>query len=206
MQQTEVKTKVTDIQLPKQYKTYIDDDDNLIIEKKLFEWRGLLECIILTIVMPLFCLTILLLPSNGDYGIFEHVIITMKNGMKQPIVIVVALIPIILFFIAGTQEGINILFNTIKISVGSLFLDVSVYPIKLLHSRVFNVSIQDILKIYCQKKTTKNHVFYALSVDIKKCGEITIGTFYSLEEAQALEILIRKRLELENKNMDKVVA
>ena len=201
----QITKNLTNIKLPQKYKTYIDQNRDLIIEKKLLTLEQLFE-LIRTIALTIFIIIIIIaILSTTPILTIDPTsdIITKNFKLFLKCVIAFHIVMAIFYMICNS---INILFNSEKISVGNNGIEVSLYPIKLPLSIAKKIPSQEIEQIYCEPLVdfigTKEG-WYSLIVINNVGKKIVINSFEKVEEAHSLEILIEKRLSIENKKLEK---
>ena len=161
----------------KTYKIHIDQRNNLIIERRMFQWPYLFLSIFTTFSMPSY-----------------YVLFQVNPAEDTPLFIVSLLITLL-----GAHTIINVIFNTHKINIGNKQLVSSVYPIPLfLSQRIPSDTIVDIITI------SYGRAEYGLQItSITGKKQKFVLYYYTLEEVYEIETLIKKHLKLEPKETKK---
>ena len=192
----QITKKITDVTLSKQYRTFIEENNHLVIEKKLFDWGKLFATILAVMLLPAIQI---FMWKNSDTLCNESFIIFLKRMYFSNFFGVLNLMIFGLIMFIFVCKLIDILLNTMKIIINDTDVDISVYPVKLPITVAKKIPAKNINQIFCKKIITKNNVRYCLIALNKDGGELALCTFDQLEEARALEILIEKRLGIEDR-------
>jgi len=176
------KTKLTDVTLSANYTTFIDSNKDLIIQKRLKSFNEIGAAFI-----GLVCCLIAVLHTISRTDSFLLLILWIYAIISIPI---------------GVCGLIDSLFNTREIRVGSNFLQIFIRPYPLFRKDHFYTS-DEIEQIYCKAYQVKNGYYYNLLAIMKNGKKITlIKQFSNLEEARGLEILIEKRLGIQDRPVE----
>ena len=203
-QQIKITKKITNVTLSKQYKTYIDENKNLVIEKKMFDWGNLFSTILAIITFPAVAIFIW---KNSDTLSNESFIIFLKEVYFSDFYGILCFLFFSFIISISICRLMDILFNTTKIVINNTDIDISVYPLKLSITIAEKIPSQNITQIFCKEKIRKNRVEYSVIALNKVGGELLLGTFDQLEETRALEILIEKRLGIKDEFVeDEILA
>ena len=180
-----VTNKIAEHHLPGQYETYIDENQNLVIERKLFNWPDLFYSLPATLFIPFFHIY---LSYKGE----EHPIPTQGEPLLMFLILALPITLIGLYF------TLNVCINKQEIVVGNGQIKISVYPIKLLPAQIINCS--NVERIYYEKTylgKLRERTIYRVYASRKAGFTALISQVNTLREADRLQELIEKRLEME---------
>ena len=196
-QQIQITKKVTDVKLSKQFKTYIDNEKNLIIEKKLFNWFEI-SGYFFTVLFASVCMWFLWKSSETDKN--NSFLTFFKSLLFIKPVLTYGIVAMTIITFITCLHLINLLFNTRKIIVGNTYLNISVSPLPL--SIAKKIPTHDIKQLYCEKILARDGESTSalfLTLLLKSGKTVRLCESYDFEEIRGLEILIEKRLGIEDK-------